>query len=85
MSKEPIVTVLDTANPTAAPSDTGLTQTMNFNFLKLDIPTRISISLGSGDTVVIEGRSEDSDSFVVVHTWTAGDEVPIDFKGYLPE
>lgn len=73
-----IVTVLDTTEPTAAPSDTGPTQTMKTGFLKHDIPARLSISLGSGDTVVVEGKAEAADSFVALHTWTGGDEVPVD-------
>ncbi len=77
-SKEPIVTVLDTANPSASPSDVGQTQTMKFNFLKLDIPLRLSISLGTGDTVVHEGKSEAADDFVINHIWELGDEEPID-------
>ncbi|MEE9356606.1 MAG: hypothetical protein V3U75_13535 [Methylococcaceae bacterium] len=81
-TKAPVVTVLDTAKPAAAPSDTGPTQDMNFNFLKLDIPLRLSISLGSGDTVVFEGKSVAADSFVECHTWTGGDEEPIDI--YVP-
>lgn len=81
ISKEPVVTVLDTAQP-ASPSDTGPTQTMDYVFLKNDVPARISISLGSGDTVVIEGKSETADSFIIDYTWTGGDEVPIDI--WLP-
>ena len=82
ISTEPIVVVLDTSKPVALPSDTGKTQTMKFPFLKLDIPVRLSISLGSGDTVVFEGKSEDTDNFVVNHTWQLGDEIPIDI--YTP-
>ena len=81
-SQEPIVTVLDTAQPTASPSDTGPAQTMNYIFLKDDVPLRLSISLGTDDSVVVEGKSEDADSFVTCHTWTSGDEVPIDL--YVP-
>ncbi len=77
-SKEPVVTVLNTAHPVASPSDTGQTQVMKFPFLKLDIPLRLSISLGSGDTVIFESKSESADSFVECHTWTGGDEEPID-------
>lgn len=77
-SQEPVVTVLDTAAPSASPSDTGLTQAMDFNYLKLDYPARFYISLGSGDTVVIEGKASSADSFVIQHTWTGGDETPAD-------
>jgi len=75
-----VVTVLDTTK--AAASDTGATQTMKTGFLKRNVLSRLSISLGSGDSVVIEGKSEASDSFVVLYTWTAANEVPINI--YLP-
>lgn len=75
-SSNPVVIVLDTS--AGSSPDTGVTQTLKFDFLKLDVPTRLSISLGSGDSVVVEGKSEAADDFVTIHTWSGGDEVPID-------
>ena len=82
ISKEPVVTILNTALPAASPSDVGQTQVMKFPFLKLDVPLRLSISLGSGDTVIFEGKLEAADSFVECHIWTGGDEEPVDI--YVP-
>lgn len=71
-----VVKVLDTANPTASPSDTGPTQEMKDNFLKKQVPLRFSIDIGSGDTVVIEGKSVDAEDFETLHTFTT--EAPAD-------
>lgn len=71
-----VIKVLDTANPTAAPSGTGPTQDMQAGFLKRDVPLRISVDLGVGDTVVFETRSLAAEDFVVIHTFTT--EVPAD-------
>lgn len=70
------VKVLDTANPTASPSDTGPTQTMTRGFLKKNVPIRFSVDLSAGDTVVIEGKSDSSEDFEVLHTFTT--ETPAD-------
>jgi hypothetical protein len=66
-----IVTVLDTTV-----ADTGPDQTRTFPILHKDTPMRFSISLGSGDTVVIEGKAESADAYEVLHTFT--DETPAD-------
>lgn len=63
---DPIVKVLDTTI-----ADTGPTQKMEFDFLKKDIPMRLAPSIGSGDTVVIEGKHEDADSFQTLATFTS--------------
>jgi len=70
------IKVLDTANPTASPSDTGLTQTMKAGWLKRDIPLRLSIDIAAGDTVVIEGKSDAAEDFEILHSFT--DETPAD-------
>ena len=71
------VKVLDTANPTSAPSDTGKTQTMKENFLKKDKPLRLSVDLASGDTVVIEATSDLSESFQTIHTFTTSEPADV--------
>lgn len=68
---DPIVTILDTT--VAA---TGATQTSKAGFLKKDKPLRISASIGSGDTVVIEGKAETADDFETLATFT--DDTPQD-------
>lgn len=68
---DPIVTILDTTN-----DDTGATQTMKAGFLKEGKPLRLSASLGSGDTVVIEGKAEAADDFEQLHEFT--DDTPAD-------
>lgn len=62
----------------SATADTGPTQTVKLNYLKKDMPMRFSIALGSGDTVVIEGKAETADAFEILHTWTGGSETPAD-------
>lgn len=57
-------------------SDTGPDQEMEYSFLDKDIPLRFSVSLGSGDTVVIEGKLESGDDYEVMHTFT--DDTPAD-------
>jgi hypothetical protein len=77
-TKDPVVTVLDTTV-----GDTGNTQTMKLGFMAEDTPARITIEAGSGDTVVIEGKSHADDSFQTVHSFIHGTDVaPIDL--YLP-
>lgn len=66
-----IVTVLDTTV-----GDSGADQIAKFDFLGMDRPLRFSISLGSGDSVVIEGKAESSDDYEVIHTFS--DETPAD-------
>ena len=70
------VKVLDTANPTAAASDTGQTQTMKAGWLAKDKPLRISVDLGSGDTVVVETKSVAAEDFEIIKTFTS--ETPAD-------
>jgi len=67
----PIITVLS-----SSVNDTGPTQTVGMGFLKKMFPLRFSISLGSGDTVVIEGKAESADTFETLHTFS--DETPAD-------
>lgn len=71
-----VIKVLDTANPTASPSDTGPTQTMQAGWLKRNVPLRFSIDIGSGDTVVIEGKSLAAEDFEILHSFI--DEIPAD-------
>ena len=68
---DPVITVLDTTV-----SDTGETQTAKANFLNKDKPIRFSAAIGSGDTVVIEGKAETADDFETLHTFT--DDTPAD-------
>lgn len=68
---EPVIKVLDTTI-----ADTGPTQTAKENFLQKDVPQRFSISLGSGDAVVIEGKSLSANNFEIIHTFS--DETPAD-------
>jgi len=68
----PVITILDTTV-----AETGSTQRYSAGVLKKDNPSRFSISLASGDTVVIEGKAESADSFEIIHTWT-GSETPAD-------
>jgi hypothetical protein len=65
------VKVLDTTV-----GETGTTQTMKNNWLKKDKPLRFSIDIGSGDTVIIEGRSDSGEDFEQLHEFT--DETPAD-------
>lgn len=67
----PTIMILDTSV-----ADTGNTQTISDNFLKKDKPLRISIDIGAGDTVVIEGKSTSAEDFEIHHTFT--DETPAD-------
>lgn len=67
----PTIKILDTSV-----GETGDTQTSKAGFLKKDRPLRFSIDIGSGDTVVIEGKSESAEDFEVLHTFT--DETPAD-------
>lgn len=76
ITKDNVVKILDTANPTGSPSDTGTTQTIKNNFLKKDKPLRFSVDLGSGDEVVVEGRDDENEDWEVLHTFT--DETPED-------
>lgn len=66
-----IITVLDTTV-----AEAGTDQTAEFSFLGQDVPIRFSISLGSGDTVVVEGKADSSDDYEILHTFT--DETPAD-------
>lgn len=68
---DPVVKVLDTTV-----ADTGTTQIAKAGFLKKDKPLRLSIDIGSGDTVVIEGKSLAAEDFEILHTFT--DETPAD-------
>lgn len=68
---DPVVKILDTTV-----ADTGPTQTAKAVFLKKNIPVRLSIDIGSGDTVVIEGKSDSAEDFETLATFT--DETPQD-------
>lgn len=70
---EPIVKALDTTI-----GETGPTQTIDFDTLKEDKPHRVHISLGSGDTVVIESKLESGDSFQTIETLNAANPGPSD-------
>ncbi len=70
---DPVVKVLDTAG---AGNDTGDTQTAKAGFLKKNIPVRFTASIGAGDTVVIEGKSDSGESFETLHSFT--DDTPAD-------
>jgi hypothetical protein len=64
-----IVEVLDTTI-----GDTGPTQTMDANYLKDDVRdggTRMIFTIGSGDTVAIQGKAETADSFVTLQSVTS--------------
>lgn len=58
--------ILDTTS-----SDTGDTQTFLSNNRDLDKYAYFQVAIGSGDTVVIEGRLESNLSFVVLETITS--------------
>lgn len=60
-----IIVLLDTTV-----ADAGPTQTTGYSHLRRDIPSRISASIATGDTVVIEGKAEAADSFEALHTFT---------------
>lgn len=66
-----VVKVLDTTV-----SDTGNTQNTKANFLKKNVPLRMTIDIGAGDTVVIESKSLAAEDFEVIHTFV--DETPAD-------
>lgn len=51
--------------------DTGATQTITSRKQNIGIDAHIQCEIGSGDTVVIEGRVDDTLSFVVLYTFTA--------------
>ena len=70
-SQEKVVKVLDTANPTASPSDTGPEQNVGFGFLKEDKPLRVSVNIAAGDTVVFETKSLTGNDFVTIKTFTS--------------
>lgn len=65
------VKVLDTTV-----ADTGPTQTAELSFLKEDKPVRFHADIGSGDTVLIEGKSDSDDDWDTLATFT--DETPQD-------
>ena len=61
---ENIVKVLDSTL-----SDTGPTQKCDMAYLDKDIPATFSVSIGAGDTVVLEGKMESADSFQTIYTF----------------
>lgn len=67
----PAVQILDTTV-----ADTGVTQTVDHSFLGQDKPLRFHADIGSGDTVIIEGRASSGDDWDALHTFT--DETPRD-------
>ena len=68
---DPVIKVLDTTV-----ADTGSTQAAKAGFLSKNVPSRFSIDIGAGDTVVVEGKSLAAEDFEVLHTFT--DETPAD-------
>ncbi len=66
-----IVTVLDTSV-----GESGVDQTAMFSFLDKNVPIRFSADLGSGDTVLVQGKAEASDDYETLHTFT--DNTPAD-------
>lgn len=65
----PVVKVLDTTI-----ADTGPTYVADQQFLDQDIPLTFSLSIGAGDTVILEGKMETADSFKTIYTFP--DETP---------
>ena len=61
----PFVNILDTTA-----SETGNTQTVSDSYTKSDIYNTIAVYVGSGDTVVVEGKVDASQDFIVVNTYT---------------
>lgn len=68
---DPTITVLDTSV-----GETGSTQTVTDNFLKKNVPLRLTIDIGAGDTLVIESKSTSAEDFEIIHTFV--DETPAD-------
>lgn len=66
-----VATLLDTAV-----GEEGFTQKIPDIFLKKDKPLRVHCDLGSGDTVLIQGRGSSSHDWDTLHTFT--DETPVD-------
>lgn len=61
----PVVTILDTTI-----GETGNEYITDLTFLKEDQPVRITCDIGSGDTIVIQGRAEDGDAWQTLHEFT---------------
>ena len=61
----PTITVLDTTVAEAGPD-----QTLTDNIIKKDVPHRFTIAFGSGDSIVVEGKSDSADAYSVLHTFT---------------
>ena len=51
--------------------ETGTDQNMYGNELSLDKESLIQVEIGSGDTVVLEGKINSSASYVVIDTYTS--------------
>lgn len=66
-----VVKILD-----VAVGENGPTQSISDRFLRIDQPLRLHCKLGTGDTVLIQGRISESHDWDILHTFT--DETPAD-------
>lgn len=63
-------------------AENGPEQIINSEFLELGTPLRFHADIGSGDTVLIEGRLSQAHDWDLLHTFT--DETPVDiYPSYL--
>ena len=62
---DPSITILDSSL-----SEDGVTQIVTDSYSKADVYVTLAIYIGSGDSVVLEGKVDQADSFITVQTYT---------------